>query len=57
MWVRRRKHLALDRGPAPVPIGRGQRWSMDSVHDALLDGRASRVLTVVDQWSRETPLG
>jgi putative transposase len=29
---------------------------MDFVQDALLDGRASRVLTVVDQWSRWSPI-
>ena len=27
---------------------------MDSVHDQMLDGRAFRVLTVIDQWSRES---
>jgi putative transposase len=51
--VKRRKPMALHRGPAPVPTGRGERWSMDFVHDAPLDGRAFRVRTVVDQWSRE----
>ena len=56
MRVKRRKHMALHRDPAPVPTGRGQRWSMDVVHDALNDGRTFRVLTVVDQWSRESPL-
>jgi len=29
---------------------------MDFVYDALADGRQFRVLTVVDQWSRESPL-
>lgn len=29
---------------------------MDFVHDALADGRAFRVLTVVDQWSRWSPI-
>ena len=29
---------------------------MDFVHDALADGRPFRVLTVVDQWSRESPI-
>lgn len=29
---------------------------MDFVHDALADGRQVRVLTVVDQWSRQSPL-
>jgi putative transposase len=29
---------------------------MDFVHDSLFDGRAFRVLTVVDQWSRCSPI-
>ena len=37
-------------------MGPQQRWSMDFVHDALADGRPFRVLTVVDQWSRESPV-
>jgi putative transposase len=56
MRVRRRKHLAFHRGPAPVPAGPTERWRMDFVHDALADGRQFRVLTVVDQWSRQSPL-
>ncbi len=28
MRVRRRKHIALHRGPAPVPAGPQERWSM-----------------------------
>ena len=54
--VRRRKHRALHRGPAPAPVGPQDRWSMDFVHDQLADGRPFRVLTVVDQWSRLSPL-
>jgi len=54
--VRRRKHQALHRGPAPLPIAENERWSMDFVHDQLADGRPFRVLTVVDHWSRESPL-
>ena len=56
MRVRRRKHMALHRGPAPAPTGLHQRWSMDFVHDQLFDGRPFRVLTVVDQWSRQSPI-
>lgn len=56
MRVRRRKHIALHRGPAPAPVGPTERWSMDFVHDALADGRPFRILTVVDQWSRSSPL-
>ena len=29
---------------------------MDFVYDAFADGRPFRILTVVDQWSRESPL-
>lgn len=56
MRVRRRKHMALHRGPAPRPAGPTERWAMDFVHDALADGRPFRILTVVDQWSRQSPL-
>jgi len=52
--VRRRKHTALHRGAAPPPTAAAQRWSMDFVHDQMLDGRPFRVLTVIDQWSRES---
>ena len=27
---------------------------MDFVHDQMFDGRAFRILTVIDQWSRES---
>ena len=56
MRVRRRKHIALHRGPAPAPGGPHERWSMDFVQDALADGRPFRILTVVDQWSRLSPV-
>jgi putative transposase len=48
--VRSRKHIALHRGPAPIPTGPIERWSMDFVHDILADGRPFRILTVVDHW-------
>ena len=54
MRVRRNKRKSLHRGPAPRPTALGQRWSMDFVHDQLAGGRAFRVLTVVDNWSRES---
>jgi len=56
MRVRRRKHRALHRGPAPVPVGPRERGSMDFVHDTLTDGRPFRILTVVDHWSRHSPV-
>jgi len=54
MRLRRRKRLSLHRGPVPQPSNANQHWSMDFVHDQLLDGRRFRVLTVIDQWSRES---
>ena len=54
MRVRRRKRMSLHRGPVPRPIAANEHWSMDFVHDQLLDGRRFRVLTVIDQWSRES---
>jgi len=56
MRIRRRKHIALHRGPAPIPTGPTERWSMDFVHDTLADRRPFRVLTVVDHWSRHSPV-
>jgi putative transposase len=56
MRVRRRKHMCLHRGPVPTATRTHERWSMDFVHDALFDGRAFRVLTVVDQYSRQSPV-
>jgi len=56
MRVRRRKRLSLQRGPAPRPTVPGERWSMDFAHDQPVDGRAFRVLTVVDNRSRESVL-
>src|SRR3982750_4215423 len=56
MRVRRKKRMSLHRGPAPMPTARGQRWSMDFVHDHLVNGQPFRVLTVVDNWSRESPV-
>lgn len=54
MKVKRRKRIALLRGKAPAPTGTNQNWSMDFVHDQMHDGRKFRILTVIDQWSRES---
>jgi putative transposase len=48
--------LCLHRGPVPVPSAPHERWSVDFVHDQLFDGRPFRILTVLDQLSRESPL-
>jgi putative transposase len=54
--LRRRKHASTHRGVPPAASRAHERCSMDFVHDALLDGRSFRVLTVVDQWSRWSPI-
>lgn len=38
---------------ADVAVRPNQRWSMDFVSDKLADGRSFRILTVVDQFTRE----
>lgn len=56
MRVRRRKHMCLHRGAVPRATRANERWSMDFVHDQLFDGRSIRLLTVIDQFSRYSPL-
>ena len=56
MRVRRRKYIDLHRGRDRGRTTPTERWSMDFVHDTLADGRPFRILTVVDNWSRQTPI-
>ena len=52
--TKRRKKLASRARVPPQPaIAPQDRWSMDFVHDRLVDRRAFRVLTVIDQFTRE----
>ena len=52
---RQRKRMAgVARVPAPTPERPNQRWSMDFVADALANGRRIRVLTVIDDFTRES---
>jgi hypothetical protein len=39
-----------------VPDGPNQRWSLDFVSDAFTDGRRFRILTVVDDFTKENVL-
>ena len=48
-----RKWALGTRAPIVVPQGKNQRWSLDFVSDAFADGRRLRVLTVVDDFTRE----
>ena len=40
-------------GRSMLATGPNQHWSKDFVHDQMLDGRAFRIFTVIDQWSRK----
>jgi putative transposase len=56
LMVRRRKRKRMcgaSRVPASTPDRGNQRWSMDFVADSLASGRRIRVLTVVDDFTRE----
>jgi len=48
-----RKRALGTRAPMTVPQGPNQRWSLDFVADALVDGRRFRALCVVDDFTRE----
>ena len=56
LQVRTKKHgkrAAHTRVRLPEAARPNQRWSMDFVSDRLTDGRWFRILTVVDQYTRE----
>ena len=51
---RRKKKASKWRGEAPAsPTKANERWSMDFVHDRLVNGRKIRILNVVDTFTRE----
>jgi putative transposase len=53
---RRRKLASYLRIVAPPPQGPRERWSMDFMVDSFMDGRRFRVLTVLDIYSRYSPI-
>lgn len=53
---KRKKRPSGVRVKLPEPEKLNQRWSMDFVQDSLSDGRKFRILTVVDDFSRECPV-
>jgi putative transposase len=50
-----KRRLYKPENPLPPPQHPNVRWSMDFVHDNLADGRSFRVLTIIDEFSRECP--
>ncbi len=56
LMVRRRggrKRALGGRAPIPLPTGANERWSVDFLHDQMVDGRRFRILAVVDDCTRE----
>jgi len=51
----KKKRVSAPRVPSPAPTAPNDCWSMDFVADRLLDGRAIRMLTLVDNFSRVSP--
>lgn len=49
----RRRAVGL-RAPLTLPQGPNQRWSLDFVADQLANGRRVRILTVVDDFTKES---
>lgn len=52
----KRRVKAKLREDREVAAGANEVWAMDFVHDQLATGRKLRVLTVVDTWSRFSPI-
>ena len=51
--VPRRRVTCVKREELPAAEQKNDRWSMDFVSDQLFDGRRLRVLTLVDNCTRE----
>ena len=49
----RRHRSAVARVRLPAPTQPNEQWAMDFMHDTLADGRAVRILTVLDVYARE----
>lgn len=49
-----RKRLVREGSRRPALTGANQEWALDFAHDALASGRAIRVLSVMDECTRES---
>jgi putative transposase len=52
---KRAKRASFLRLPAAIPTEPNQRWSIDFVSDQLVSGQRLKCLTVVDDFTRESP--
>ena len=50
---KKRKHCVRAGQPLRACTAANQEWALDFVHDAVESGRAIRVLSVVDAYTRE----
>jgi putative transposase len=51
---RRKRHVRVARGNTPPPVTRpNERWSVDFISDTFGNGRAMRVMTMVDDGTHE----
>jgi len=50
----KRRRAAIVREARVIPTAPNQSWSMDFMHDLLADGTKIRLLTIVDNFSRES---
>jgi putative transposase len=55
-YKKRKKRASHLRVVPPPPTAPNERWSMDFMRDTFDDGRPFRILTVVDNFTRECPL-
>ena len=52
--IKPRKRLVRDKPDTlVVPLGANQVWSIDFMHDQLVDGRSIRLFNVIDDFNRE----
>jgi putative transposase len=50
---KKRKHCVREGQPLLARTAANQEWALDFLHDAVECGRAIRVLSVVDAYTRE----
>lgn len=54
-YKRSKKRVSAPRVPPPPASSPNERWSIDFLKDSLMDGRAFRVFTIVDNVSKVNP--
>jgi len=50
---KRRKKIIRERCPRPLPVQPNQCWSIDFMIDRSVDGRRLKIMTVVDDCTKE----